>query len=858
MGIYKGIQVADSLDAVIKHMPDVAGYCEELSSLGQTWDLLSTLGQMTGGAANVADTREGFRQLAAQLLSQLGTETLRKSVQQITSKAQVTVDIVIRNLFERTADIGFLTTDDDVRTFLAQRGNPAPLVSRFREYVAKYSVYHDIVLLDTGGQVLARIEEQRGMGRSSDPLIAEALTTSSPYVETFRASDLVPGETTPLIYAYRVTATNDPRSKPIGVLCLCFRFANEMAGIFRNLSNEHDWSVMTLLDEHGAVIASSDAHQVPLGITMPLVVKEPFKIVRFAGREYLATTCATKGYQGYMGPGWYGHVLAPLDHVFDRDAARSTARLDERVLAAVTRNQQLFAAALQRIPDDADAVQRDLDRAVWNGNIQQEGRSRGGNSESAAKVLLWEIRKTGGRTKNVFERSIGNLHETVVSSLLNDVEFLASLAIDVMDRNLYERANDCRWWALTTMFRERLAASNGGAGGDDLAAILRYINGLYTVYANLFVYDRAGTIRAVSNASQQHLVGKTLHEPWVGATLALSSSQQYTVCPFRPTEMYDGKPTYIYGAAIAKPGASREVVGGIGIVFDSRPQFQAMLTDALPRDAAGGIVAGSFGVYAERDHTVVSSTSADLTVGDRFDIDDDLFTLPPGTSTSRIVEWRGQYYAVGVRSSAGYREYKGSGDSYRNAVVSCIFVPLGDAAAMTRTRQARSATIAVGSGRGGGPVTEVATFFVGQQWIGVRSETVVEALGAQRITPLPGGAAGLAGVTLFRGRPIPVLTAHALFGGVPAAQSQVVVMRAGTGFVGLLIDELGEIPEVPADQIAPVATAAGEETFVEGIVRPGEGESWPSLLLLVDPSRLCSTMLGARADDLAARLDRAA
>jgi hypothetical protein len=24
----------------------------------------------------------------------------------------------------------------------------------------------------------------------------------------------------------------------------------------------------------------------------------------------------------------------------------------------------------------------------------------------------------------------------------------ASLAINIMDRNLYERANDCRWWAL--------------------------------------------------------------------------------------------------------------------------------------------------------------------------------------------------------------------------------------------------------------------------------------------------------------------------------------------------------------------------------------------------------------------------
>ncbi len=37
--------------------------------------------------------------------------------------------------------------------------------------------------------------------------------------------------------------------------------------------------------------------------------------------------------------------------------------------------------------------------------------------------------------------------------VLGDSVFLAELIVDIMDRNLYERANDCRWWALTTDFR---------------------------------------------------------------------------------------------------------------------------------------------------------------------------------------------------------------------------------------------------------------------------------------------------------------------------------------------------------------------------------------------------------------------
>ena len=90
---------------------------------------------------------------------------LAKTVLAMKSKAQVAVDIMVRNLFERTADIGFLAMDDDVRAYLSRF---APLKSRvigeearlereradaslliqFREYVQKYSVYANIILLD--------------------------------------------------------------------------------------------------------------------------------------------------------------------------------------------------------------------------------------------------------------------------------------------------------------------------------------------------------------------------------------------------------------------------------------------------------------------------------------------------------------------------------------------------------------------------------------------------------------------------------------------------------------------------------------------------------------------------------------
>lgn len=98
-----------------------------------------------------------------------------------------------------------------------------------------------------------------------------------------------------------------------------------------------------------------------------------------------------------------------------------------------------------------------------------------------------------------------------MSTNLDDAKFNASLAIEIMDRNLYERANDCRWWALTSVFKEKL--SNPIFCQQDIAElreILIYINGLYTVYSNIFLYDRNGNILVVSNDDENFLVGTKL------------------------------------------------------------------------------------------------------------------------------------------------------------------------------------------------------------------------------------------------------------------------------------------------------------------------------------------------------------
>ncbi len=251
--------------------------------------------------------------------------------------------------------------------------------------------------------------------------------------------------------------------------------------------------------------------------------------------------------------------------------AQELESVPDDLLNCVLETANLFSQELRDIPVKAASIQQELNRAVWNGNIWLASENVGQNA-AFAKVLLREIGSTGVRTRNVFSESTTNLYKTVLSSVLFDCATQAALAIDIMDRNLYERANDCRWWALTRSFSDELLTIDLADVDQKkrLTDVLRTINSLYTVYSNLLLFDRMGRVVAVSNQAYNDWVGKTLPESWVRPTLALKNSQSYNVSSFLPTDLYAGQSTYVFSAAVREPNGS-EPLGGVSIVFDSTP-----------------------------------------------------------------------------------------------------------------------------------------------------------------------------------------------------------------------------------------------------------------------------------------------
>ncbi len=733
--IYKGLKIFDNIAPYIKHMESVEDYRENLQLLEKSWDNLTIMGQLGGNNIDMNSTKKSFANLTEQLLNHLGIETIKKTSRQMQAKAQIAVDIVIRNLFERTADIGFLATDDEIRDFLnhtvskydeSYENNIVNLKNRFEEYVQKYSVYFDIVLMDTHGNVLVNLDENTKIQQSKDEIINLALNTQEDYVETYKYHDFSPKYKKTLVYSYKVTKTNEKNSDAIGVLALCFRFTDEMKGIFENLVDKNNQECLTLLDKDGYVIASSDKYQIPLGARMEIATQGMHKIVSFGGRYYLSKTAATKGYQGFKGLDWYGHIMVPLEHAFLEDS--SNLEISEDILQAILQYGDSFSDELKQIPIQANQIQENLNRAVWNGNVSQSKDSE--SDKGFSRLLLNEIAKTGEETKNIFKSSIINLTKTII---LNDTISIASLMIDIMDRNLYERANDCRWWALNSEFRTIL--DNDTITTDlknKLSSTLAYINNLYTVYTNLFIYDKNGVILAVSQNSQEHLVGKKLDTLWSNKTLSMKDSSKYCVSDFESTDLYDNKPTYIYNAPIKSSKNENTIVGGIGIVFNSEIEFKAMIDESMPRTVKDEVKNGVFGIFATKDKTIISSSNQKYSVGSYLDIDNKFFNLKNGETYSEIITLDNKFYTIGVKCSNGYREFKNGNDDYKNDVYSFFFSYISEANIPIETSKPKLLSNEIIKSQCD-DCQEIATFRIGSKYLGSYCKDVIKSVSIDKL-----------------------------------------------------------------------------------------------------------------------------
>jgi hypothetical protein len=108
---------------------------------------------------------------------------------------------------------------------------------------------------------------------------------------------------------------------------------------------------------------------------------------------------------------------------------------------------------------------------------------------------------------------------------------LARNMIEIIDRNLYERSCDVRWWATDAAVVAALE-SQGAASARHASDRLGVILGSYTVYLDLWIADRNGRIVANGRPNRYPSVlgSDVAREPWYQRAMATSSGTQYVAC----------------------------------------------------------------------------------------------------------------------------------------------------------------------------------------------------------------------------------------------------------------------------------------------------------------------------------------
>ncbi|MGX7703448.1 methyl-accepting chemotaxis protein [Methylobacterium sp. Gmos1] len=230
---------------------------------------------------------------------------------------------------------------------------------------------------------------------------------------------------------------------------------------------------------------------------------------------------------------------------------------------------------------------------------------------------------------------------------------LALNAVELIDRNLYERTCDVRWWA-TDAAVVACAASPSAEAAAFAAKRLGVILSAYTVYLDLWLCDLDGRILATGRPDRfPGLRGASVAgEPWFRQAAALASGDEYTAADIRAEGRLGGAQVATYCASVRRDGeAAGRPLGVLAIHFDWAPQARAIVQGVrvAPEDRARTRV-----LLVDAAHRVIAASDGAGLLTERLRLD-------LAGPESGVVPTAGGQGLVAYHRTPGYETYRGLG-----------------------------------------------------------------------------------------------------------------------------------------------------------------------------------------------------
>jgi hypothetical protein len=246
-----------------------------------------------------------------------------KEYLKLSEMCQNIVQLIVRNLYERTADVRWWATDDAFHKCLSTLDEASinnaitrlSLINRF------YSVYLDLLLVGKDGKVIAcsnpaKFPNVIGSDQSGKAWFEDALVTKSgdQYVVDKIFKDQNHQNKMVAVYSAAVRANGDINGEVLGTLGVFFDWDEQARIIVQDEPTllEEQWSRtrVLLLDNNFRIIAASDGHG--LLTTYKLNTAKGNKSYYINDQKELVAYAKTIGYQEYNGLGWYGVVIQQI------------------------------------------------------------------------------------------------------------------------------------------------------------------------------------------------------------------------------------------------------------------------------------------------------------------------------------------------------------------------------------------------------------------------------------------------------------------------------------------------------------------------------------------------------------------
>ena len=291
---------------------EVRGISEEVDALavGLEAELGGEIEQLSHLATRMAESARGARMIDLALNA---------------------VELIDRNLYERSCDVRWWATDSAVVEAAADPTTAAcdHAGRRLGVILKAYTVYLDLWLVDPSGRVIANGRGDRfgvvGQSVADRPWFRAAMGLRSG--DDFHAEDIVSemllGHARVSTFATTVRENGEANGRPLGVLAIHFDWEPQASTIVQGVrlaDHERTRARVLLVDRHRRVIAASDGH----GVLTERVAFEPKG--RSSGCDTLADGGSiafhvTPGYETYGGLGWYGVIIEAAEGRAKRRAA---------------------------------------------------------------------------------------------------------------------------------------------------------------------------------------------------------------------------------------------------------------------------------------------------------------------------------------------------------------------------------------------------------------------------------------------------------------------------------------------------------------------------------------------------------